>query len=257
MGDRRRARRLATSAAVALAIGAAATGCSSGTDTADSLPGPAVAAPTTTVAPSVVTAASTATTAAASVVGADPSPTVTVAAATATTAAAAPVDAAALLQGAVAAMAAGYHFTTTLTINGAVVLSADGDRVGDGTRLGVTQGDVAVQYVITPDGTWVQPDGGDWQQLDSPAATTDPIAALASPTTVTVASVAGTATTVTAAVPPAALGLAGDTPVDVSATIDNGAITTVGYSTSVNGQPAVMQASIGPVADATPVTAPI
>ena len=256
MGEVRRRQRwlCAATAAAVLAVGASA--CSSGTSTTESIPSPpstviaATTAPIATAAlPAAAAPATTATTAS--------TPVAAPGEAVATTVPAAPtVDGATLLQSAVAAMAAGYHFTTTLTINGAVVLTADGDRVGDGTRLGVTQGGASVQYVITRGGTWVQPAGGEWQQLDSPAATTDPIAALAAPTSVTVASVTGSATTVTATVQPAALGLAGNTPVDMSATVDNGAITTVGYSAMVNGQPAVMQASIGPVADATPVTAP-
>ncbi|MCU1387889.1 MAG: hypothetical protein JWL72_1227 [Ilumatobacteraceae bacterium] len=167
------------------------------------------------------------------------------------------VDGATQLQGAVAAMAAGYHFTTTLTIDGAVVLTADGDRVGDGTRLAVTQGGASVQYVITSAGTWVLPDGGEWQELDGDAASTDPIAALATPTSVAISSASGTATTLAATVPAASLGLAGDSPVTMSATIDHGAITTVGYNTTIDGKAAVMQAAISAVVDSTPVVAPI
>ena len=92
-----------------------------------------------------------------------------------------PVDGAAVLSAAVAAMAPGYHYRSTVTVDGVVAVEADGDRVGDGTRLGVTRDGTSVQYVITPDGTWVMTDGGEWDQLDTPAATSDPIAALAAP----------------------------------------------------------------------------
>ena len=80
-----------------------------------------------------------------------------------------------MLSAAVAAMAPGYHYRSTVTVDGVVAVEADGDRVGDGTRLGVTRDGASVQYVITPDGTWVMPDGGEWDQLDTPAATSDPI----------------------------------------------------------------------------------
>ena len=253
MGDLpRRRRRLRSSAAVAAVIGVTAAGCSSGADT-QALPASTAAVTALAIDPSTTAPIPTAATAPVAVDTPTKAADTTVAP---VAAAAATVDGAALLHGAVGAMAAGYHFATTLTIGGAVVLTAVGDRVGDGTRLGVTQGDVSVQYVITPAGTWVQPEGGDWQQLDTPTASTDPILALASPSTVTVASVTGTATTVTAAVTPAALGLAGDAPVNLSATIDNGAITTVGYVADVNGKPATMQAVISPVVDASPVVAP-
>ena len=166
------------------------------------------------------------------------------------------VDGVALLHGAIASMAAGYHFTTTLTVAGAVVLTAEGDRVGDGTRLGVTKGNVSVRYVITPTATWVQPEGGDWQQLASTSANADPIAALASPSAVHVTGVDGTATNVDASIPASALGLVGADTVTMSARIDNGAITSVGYATTIDGKPAVMQATIGAVVDGSPVTAP-
>jgi hypothetical protein len=153
-------------------------------------------------------------------------------------------------------MAPGYHFTTTLSVDGATVLTADGDRVGEGTRLGVVKDGVAVQYVITPAGTWVKPDDGEWQQLET-TAPTDPVAALAAPDSVAVTAVDGTATTLAVVVPAASLGLSGDAPVTLSVRVDGGTIVSVGYATTIDGHPAVMAAAIGPVADASPVVAPI
>ena len=51
----------------------------------------------------------------------------------------APVDGAALLQQAVAATGAGYHFNQTATVDGAIALTIDGDRLPDGARLAVSQ----------------------------------------------------------------------------------------------------------------------
>lgn len=245
MGELTRSMRLLCGAAAFTVLGVGAAACSSGSTSSQSLPAPTTAA--TTIAPAttpaaVVAAATTAVGGASEPVAASPT---------------SPIDGVALLQGAIAAMAGGYHFSTTLTVDGAVVLTADGDRVGDGTRLGVTQGDVSVQYVITPAGTWVQPEGGDWQQLDAESASTDPIAALATPSAVEVVGVDGPATTVNAAVPAAALGLGGGDAVTMSARIENGAITSVGYNTAIDGKAAVMQASIGPVVDGSPVVAPV
>jgi hypothetical protein len=155
-------------------------------------------------------------------------------------------------------MAPGYHFTTTLSVDGATVLTADGDRVGEGTRLGVVQDGVAVQYVITPAGTWVKPDDGEWQQLETASAPSDPIAALASPTSVAATGVEGTATLLDVVVPAASLGLAADAPaLTLAVRVDNGTITSVGYTTTVDSHPAVMLAAIGPVVDGSAVVAPI
>ena len=249
MGDRAQVRRaLAGVAAVVVALGLGTTGCSSDSAASSSLPSPMTATGTASSLPMPTTLPA----------ATDPGAIGTTLDASAPSApATAAVDGAALLHGAIASMSAGYHFTTTLTVNGVVVLSADGDRVGDGTRLAVTRGDVSVQYVITPAATWVQPEGGDWQQLDTASASTDPIAALASPSAVAVTAVDGTATIVNASVPAAALGLGGDNAVTMSARIDNGAITSVGYDATIDGKPAIMQASIGPVVDGSPVVAPI
>ena len=155
-------------------------------------------------------------------------------------------------------MALGYHFTTTLSVDGAIVLTADGDRVGAGTRLDVIKDGTAVRYVITPAGTWVKPDAGEWQQMQAASATYDPIAALAAPTSVAATAVDGTATQLDVVVPAASLGLAADAPaLTLTVRVDNGTITSVGYTTTVDSHPAVMQATIGAVVDGSAVVAPI
>lgn len=168
-----------------------------------------------------------------------------------------PVDGAALLQNALGAISAGYHFATTVTVDGATVLSAEGDRVADGTRLSVTQNSASVKYVITPVGTWVKPGDGDWQKLDTPAATTDPILALQSPTAVTVDSADPAATTLSVSVSAQSLGLTGDAQVVVAVAITGGSLRSVSYSTTIAGTAAAVQASFGAVVDGSPVVAPI
>ncbi len=88
-------------------------------------------------------------------------------------------------------LAGGYHFSPHVTLDGTEVLVAEGDRVGDGTRLTIWSNDTNVAYVITPDGSWVLPDGGEWQALDDPPATTDPLTALRSASTVSGSSADG------------------------------------------------------------------
>ncbi len=168
----------------------------------------------------------------------------------------APVDGVALLQSSVDALAAGYHFTTTITVDGALALSADGDKVGDGTRLVIDSNGAQVSYVILPAGTWVLPVDGDWEQLEA-APSTDPITALRTPQGVTVDANDGTTVQLTATVPSVSLGIPGDASVTVQVTVVGGAISAITYNADVDGKPGVVQAAIGPIVDGTPVTPPV
>jgi hypothetical protein len=167
------------------------------------------------------------------------------------------VDGAAALQSAVANLEPGYHYHSTITVGGVPTLEADGDRVGSGTRLGVVRDGATVQYVITPEGTWVLPDGGDWDQLDTPAATADPITALGTPNSVSVVSASPETVSLMVSVPNAALGIAGDGAADLAVTITNGALTGVVYRSAVEGQEAIVETTVGPVVDGSEVVPPI
>ena len=70
------------------------------------------------------------------------------------------VDATAVLQSGLDALTGSYHYVSTVTVDGAAALTAEGDRVGDGSRLTLTSSDGTVNYVITADGSWVMPEGG-------------------------------------------------------------------------------------------------
>jgi hypothetical protein len=170
----------------------------------------------------------------------------------------APADPAALLQQAVAASGTGYHFDQTVTINGAVVLTSDGDRLTDGVRVANHQGSGTEFEVITPAGRWVQPDGGEWIEDDTPRAEVDPIAALAAPTSVTIASNDGTTAQLTVTVPLASIGVPGDGTAPLQVTIVSGALTNITYtSTQADGTTASVVAVIGPPQDTSPVVPPI
>jgi hypothetical protein len=104
------------------------------------------------------------------------------------------VDGGGLLQHALDELAAGYHFTTTVTVDGVVRLVADGDRVADGTRLDLT-GDGGTDLVRDHAGGFVGPAGRRRVGVDrgTPAAV-DPIGALRSPSAITVDAVEGAET---------------------------------------------------------------
>ena len=58
-------------------------------------------------------------------------------------------------------------------------------------------------------------------------------------------------------VAPSALGLAGDAAVTLDVAITAGALSRITYATTVDGKPATVTATFGPVADGSPVVAPI
>jgi hypothetical protein len=175
-----------------------------------------------------------------------------------TTAAPAPVDGAALLQQGLAAIAGGYHFNQTATVDGALALTIDGDRLPSGVRLAATNEAGLVYYVITPEGTWLMPENGEWEADDSPAPAVDPISALYAPTSVAVSSNDGTTVQLAVTVPLASLGLSGDGDAPLQVTITSGVLTNITYSTTTaDGKVAAASTAIGPPVDASPVVAPI
>ena len=206
---------------------------------------PTTATATTTVAAAVTTTAVASTTAA-------PAP-----AATTTGSTAAPVpDPGAALQQALDSLTTTYHFVSTVTLDGTVALVADGDRVGDGSRLTLTSNDGNASYVVTADGSWVMLPGGDWQELDDDPATADPIGALRAPSAVQATSTDGTTSHLSVTVAPASLGIAGDAPVELDVAITANVLSSVSYATVVGDKPATVTATFGPAQDPTPVGAP-
>ena len=171
---------------------------------------------------------------------------------------AAPVDGAAVLAQAVAGLAGGYHFTTTVSVNGAETLVADGDRIADSSRLSLFSKGGSVAYVITPAGSWAFPENGEWESLDSPPATADPIIALQAPLAVTVGTSDGTTTSMVVTVTASALGIAAEGNSDVQVTVSGGLLQQVSYSAALaDGTTASVVAVIGPLVDTSPIVAPI
>jgi hypothetical protein len=226
-------------AGLCLAVALAVTACSSGSS--------ASTAPVSAAAPSnpVTTAAVTTV----------PARTGPAPAASAAPPAAAP-DPTTTLKAALDALTGTYHFVSTVTLDGAVALVADGDRVGDGSRLTLTSKDGTASYLITPTGSWVMPEGGEWQQVDADPASADPIGALRTPTAVKGAATDGSTAHLDVTVPPAVLGVPGDAPVDLDVAVTSTVLSSVTYATTVGGKPATVTATFGPAQDASPVVPP-
>lgn len=168
-----------------------------------------------------------------------------------------PIDAAAMLQASLDSLAAGYHFRTSVAVAGAEVLVAEGDTIGDGTRLTIWSNGTSVAYVITPAGSWVFPEGGEWEALDTPPATTDPLLALRAPSAVTGSSADGVAATLVATVAATALGVPSDGTADVQVSVNGATLSEIAYDAVVEGQTASVRSTFGAVVDPTPVVAPI
>jgi hypothetical protein len=158
-----------------------------------------------------------------------------------------------MLQQSFDALAPGYHFLTQATVNGVPALTAEGDQIAGNTRMTVTSQEKTVDYVVMPEGTWVAQDGT-WQELDSPAPATDPIAALRAPQSVTVANYAPPLATLTAIYPASALALPGDQPVTVSFDFNGTALTAITYATP-DGTSTV-RSDISAVTNTAPITSP-
>ncbi len=166
------------------------------------------------------------------------------------------VDPGPVLQTALAQLAAGYHFTSNFVVNGAQVLSADGDRIADASRFTVSTNGAVVNYITTPAGSWAQPDGGDWDQIDEAAPVSDPVAALLAPAAIGVLSDDGTSLRLRVTVSAVTLGVAQEGTADVDVVITGGAVTEIGYSTTVDGSVGSVATTVGPVVDPTPIVAP-
>ncbi len=236
--------------AIALSIGAAS--CSSGTASTSNA---ADGGPTTTIATGATAPAVSGSTSQAPLP--PPALAVVVGKPAADATVTSTVDGAALLASSFSALAAGYHFTTTVTIGGVVSVVADGDRVGTDTRLTITSNGGAVAYLITAAGSWASTAGEPWEQLDSPPASADPIEALRAPTAVTVTASDTTSARLSVVVPASSLGVPGGADATLQVVIVGPALQQIDYDTEVNGQPATVQAVIGPLTDTTPITAPI
>lgn len=167
------------------------------------------------------------------------------------------VDPASALQQGLAALAAGYHFSSVVTVNGVQSLAADGDRIGDASRMVLTGDGGTVEYIIVPEGSYAHPEGGEWSVLDVEPATSDPIAALSTPVAVALLPTTDGSVVVRATVSAVSLGVAAEGNVDVDVVIVNGAITQLSYSSAVEGGTAQVVTTVGAVVDATPIVAPI
>ncbi len=163
-------------------------------------------------------------------------------------------DGPALLDQAFAELAAGYHFITVATVQGALALSAEGDHVGDATQLSVTSNGATLGYIVTPEGSWVSNDSV-WQELDELAPITDPISTLTDPIDVTVSTYGEGSATLAATYPGTALALPDEATVTVLFETVGTSIVSMTYTPTADTQTFV-RADISALAAQTSITVP-
>ncbi len=99
-----------------------------------------------------------------------------------------PRDGGGLLSSALALYGDGYQFAAVAEVQGSEAAMISGVVIGQSAQMTITSGDATVSYVITPDGSWIQTEGGEWLEVDSVGAIERPLEDLASPTSVTIVS---------------------------------------------------------------------
>jgi hypothetical protein len=151
------------------------------------------------------------------------------------------------------ALAPGYHFVITVTLDGQVALTTEGDQIGLSSRQTVTSQGVAVSYIVLPEGTW-KGEAGVWDELEVPTPAVDPLAVFRAPSAVTVTGHSAELTTLSATYPAAALGLTGDQPVAVAIELTGTSLRSLSYTTP-DGT-GTSRTDISPLVDTTPITSP-
>ena len=166
-------------------------------------------------------------------------------------------EAASTLSEVLSALGTNYHFVTTVRVGDEQVLTAEGDRVGEGARLDITAEGGTVSYVVTDDSAWAKPENGEWVELDTPPATSDPITALGSPKSVTFGPATEGVEVLIVEVDNEQLGIAGGGSSTLTLTLVNGRLDQVTYDTALGDRAASATTIFSEVRDPSEVSAPL
>jgi len=98
------------------------------------------------------------------------------------------IDAGGLLASALSLYASGYQFASVAEVQGSEAAEITGAIVGLSAKMTVLSGNATVSYIITPEGSWIQTEDEEWQEVDTIGAIEQPLADLAAPTSITIVS---------------------------------------------------------------------
>jgi hypothetical protein len=160
------------------------------------------------------------------------------------------------LAAAIKGLAVGYTFDTTVSVGGQVATHVFGRAGGGASDFVVESKGVQITYRTIPPRSWVKQAGKDWVAVDSGVPDGDPLAALATPSSVTVIGDDPNALELRADYPPAALGLAGAKPVAVTLTLAPDGSVRATYSVPLGGGKATSVTTLTPAPGQEPIVAP-
>jgi hypothetical protein len=118
-------------------------------------------------------------------------------------------DASTHLSGALAQLANGYSFVSTVNVGGQVATQAKGRWVSGASEFTVTTNGVSITYRTLPPRSWVLQSGAGWVEVNGNVPSGNPLDALKAPGQIALLSSTSATLELTASYPAAVLGLAG------------------------------------------------
>lgn len=161
------------------------------------------------------------------------------------------------LSRALAGLADGYEFDTTITVGGQIATRAHGRWIGGNSEFAVETNGLSITYRTVPPRSWVlQPGATAWVEVDAAVPGGDPLTALLKPTDTKVTSSSGGKTVIDATYPAAALGLSETGGVKVAIAIAGDGSLTADYTTDTAAGTATSHTTLTPAPSQDAISAP-
>ncbi len=141
------------------------------------------------------------------------------------------INASELLSAALTRYEDGYQFGAVAEVEGSEAAKIAGVVIGQSAQMNVTSGDATISYIITPEASWIQTEGGEWQEVEASGPIERPLENMASPTSITIVSVSDGAIAAIAAYDGATFN--SDEAIDMSLTFMNGLLVKASYETAI------------------------
>jgi hypothetical protein len=153
-------------------------------------------------------------------------------------------------------LAVGYTFDTTVSVAGQVATHAFGRAAGGASDFVVESNGAQITYRTIPPRSWVKQAGKAWVAVGSGVPEGDPLAALSTPSSLTVTGDDPNALELRADYPPAALGLTGTKPVEVTLTLGSDGSVRATYAVPLGAGSATSATTLTPASGQEPIVAP-
>jgi hypothetical protein len=160
------------------------------------------------------------------------------------------------LAAAIEGLAAGYTFDTTVSVGGQVATHVFGRSAGGASDFVVESNGAEITYRTIPPRSWVKQAGKPWVAVDSGVPDGDPLAALTKPSSVTVTADDPKGLRLQASYPPAALGLTGTKPVEVTISVAPDGSVQASYGVPLGAGRATSLTTLTPSPGQEPIVAP-